>query len=105
MGQVRLTAVTSKNLKQLLPKILHQIEKKHEQRHDLILEAWPKLIGERLAPMTKADSFVDGILTIKVRSSSLLSVLEQHEKTNLLKQLRAKFPSISIRNIRFQIGY
>lgn len=104
MGQVRSTAVTSKNLKQLLPKILHQIEKNHEQRHDLILEAWPKLIGERLAPKTKADSFVDGILTIKVKSSSLLSVLEQHEKANLLKQLRAKFRSISIRNIRFLIG-
>lgn len=104
MGQGRLTDVTSKNLKHLLQKILRQIEKNHEERHDLILNAWPKLIGVRLAPLTTATSFVDGVLTVKVRSSSLLSVLAQHERAKLLKQLREMFPSISIRNIRFHIG-
>lgn len=104
MGQGHSTAITSKNLKHLLPKFLRQIEKNHLQRHDLILDYWPKVIGERLAFMTKAETFVDGILTIKVRSSSLLSVLAQNERANLLKKLRAKFPSINIRNIRFHIG-
>jgi len=73
-------------------------------RPDLILAAWPSIIGERLAPMTKTVSFVDGVLTIKVRNSSLLSLLAQHEKPRLLKELRKKFPSAAIRNIRFHIG-
>ncbi len=98
------TATTSKSLRQLLPSVLRQIGRRHEERPDLILAAWPSLIGERLAPMTKAVSFVDGILTIKVRNSSLLSLLAQHERAKLLKDLRRKFPNAKIHNIRFCIG-
>ncbi len=98
------TQTTSKNLKQLLPSVLHQIGRSHQMRPDLILAAWPSLIGERLAPMTKEVSFVEGVLTIKVRNSSLLSLLSQHESPRLLKELRKKFPNVSIRNIRFCIG-
>lgn len=98
------TALTTKSLRQLLPSVLQQIGKNFQQRPDLILTVWPSLIGERLAPMTQAVSFVEGILTVKVRNSSLLSLLTQHERPRLLKQLREKFPSVTIRNIRFCIG-
>lgn len=98
------TATTTKNLKQLLPSVLSQIGRSHQERPDLVLAAWPTLIGDRLAPMTKAVSFVDGVLTIKVRNSSLLSLLAQHESPKLLKELRKKFPNVNIRNIRFFIG-
>ena len=98
------TATTSKSLRQLLPSVLRQIGRRHEERPDLILAAWPSLIGERLSPMTKAVSFVDGVLTIKVRNSSLLSLLAQHERPRLLRELRMKFPNATIRNFRFCIG-
>lgn len=98
------TTPTSKNMKSLLPSVLRSISKRHQQRPDLILAAWPGVIGERLAPMTKAVSFDNGFLTIKVRNSSLLSLLAQHERSRLLKELRAKFPNATIRNIRFIIG-
>ncbi|MBS0628997.1 MAG: DUF721 domain-containing protein [Verrucomicrobia bacterium] len=98
------TATTSKNLKALLPSIMRDIGRCHQERPDLILAAWPLLIGERLAPMTKAASFEEGILTVKVRNSSLLSLLAQHESVRLLKELRKKFPNANIRNIRFIIG-
>jgi len=98
------TATTSQHLKQLLPKVFLQIQRRHEQRPDLVLAAWPSLIGERLAPMTQAVSFVEGVLTIKVKNSSLLSLLTQHERPRLLKELRRKFPKGQIRNIRFCIG-
>jgi len=98
------TATTSKNLRQLIPSVLRQIGRRHQERPDLILAAWPELVGGRLAPMTRAVSFVDGILTVKVRNSSLLSLLAQHERAKLLKQMRKKFPSAKIYNIRFVIG-
>lgn len=98
------TRVTSKSIKQLLPTLLKEIGARHQMRPDLILAAWPSLIGEHLAPMAKAISFIDGVLTIKVRNSSLLSLLAQHEKSRLLKELRSKFPHVLIRNIRFSIG-
>lgn len=99
-----LTALTSRNLKDLLPSFLRGVSKKKQARPDLILAAWPELIGPRLAPMTRAVSFVDGLLSVKVRNSSLLSLLVCHERKRLLKELRQKFPHATIRNIQFSIG-
>lgn len=98
------TASTTKNIRHILPGVLKKIGKRYEERPDLILAAWPLLVGERIASMTKASSFVDGILTIKVKNSSLLSLLTQHERPRLLRELRAQFSSAKIRNIRFRIG-
>lgn len=95
---------TGKSIKQLLPSLLNQIGGAFQERPDLILAAWPHLISEQLAPRTKAVSFEQGILLIKVKDSTLLSLLSLHEKTRLLKSLRDQFPSVNIRNIIFRIG-
>ncbi|NDD57918.1 MAG: DUF721 domain-containing protein [Chlamydiae bacterium] len=98
------TAKTTKELSQILPDALRKLGANFEQRPDLILAIWPELIGEKLAPMTQAVSFVEGILTVKVRNSSLYSLLSQHEKPKLVKALRSRFPSVIIRNINFRLG-
>lgn len=98
------TATTSKNLKQILPSIMREIGQNHRERPDLVLAAWPELIGQKLAPMTKAISLVEGVLTVRVSNSSLLSLLAQHESPRLLKELRKKFPNVNIRTIRFCVG-
>jgi hypothetical protein len=104
MAEKVLTALTTKSLRSLLPGVLQGITATVQQRPDLILAAWSSLIGERLAPMTEAVSFREGILTVKVRNSSLLSLLTQCERPRLLKNLRSRFPEAEIRNIRFCIG-
>lgn len=98
------TAPTSKYLCQLLPKIMKKIGHLQELRPDLVLAAWPSFVGERIASMTAPVSFINGILTIKVRNSSLLSLLAQHEKLRLLRVFREKFPHVKIQDIRFYIG-
>lgn len=98
------TKLTGKKLKDLLPDFLSQIDKNFRERPDLILAAWPGVIGEKLAPMAQALSFNDGVLTVKVKNSALHSLLVQHEKAKLLKRLRERFPSSGIRNIIFRIG-
>ncbi len=98
------TEPTSKPIGKLLPRILKDIGALQKDRPDLIVAAWAELIGERFAPMAKASSFEGGVLTVKVRNSSLLSLLVQHEKPRLLRALKEKFPSVAIRDIRFNIG-
>jgi hypothetical protein len=93
-----------KSLSALLPEALRRIGDNYGDRPDLILLAWPKIIGEKLAPMTHAVSFDAGVLTVKVDNSTLYSLLSQHEKAKLLERLRAQFPKITIRNIIFRIG-
>lgn len=98
------TRPTSKSLKDLLPKFLERVTKSHEQRGDLILAAWPEVIGEKHAPMTEAASFDRGVLTVKVKNTTLYSLLLHHEKFRLLKNLKERFPKAEIRNIIFRIG-
>lgn len=98
------TRVTNHTLNDLLPSILAQIGERHELRPDLLLAAWPEVIGAKLAGMTRALSFRDEVLVVAVRNSTLYSLLHQHEKHRLLKALREKFPQVPIKNILFRIG-
>jgi hypothetical protein len=98
------SGLTNKQLKDLLPKALGSIGALHRDRPDLVVAAWPQVIGEKLTAMTKAISFDKGVLYVKVSNSTLYSLLSQHERGRLLKSLREKFPSVEIKNIHFRIG-
>lgn len=96
--------LTNKQSRDLLPKVLGKIGNVYRDRPDLILAAWPQIIGEKLAPMAKAVAFDKGLLIVKVGNSTLYSLLAQHERGRLLKSLREKFPSVEIKNIHFRMG-
>ncbi len=98
------TELTTCDMRTLLPRVLGQIERLHQDRPDLIVEAWPDLIGSQLAPMTQATSFDQGILWVRVGNSTLYSVLMQHERVRLLGKLRERFPAVEIKNIVFRLG-
>jgi len=95
---------TNKMLVDLLPKALASITRVYKDQGSLILSSWPEIIGEKLAPMTKAVAFEDGILMVQVANSTLYSLLATHEKKKLLHLLQKKFPSVNIRTITFRIG-
>lgn len=98
------TQVTSHQVIDLIPLVLSKIEKVYQQRSDLILLIWPEIIGEKLAKMTQAVSFSDGVLVVKVKNSTLHSLLNQHDKPRILSILRQRFPQVKIVDIFFQIG-
>lgn len=96
---------TTHQLSEVMPMILDQIAETFQDRPDLILAAWPDVIGPRLAVMTQAVSFIDGVLTVKVRNSTLNELLRsQNDKKKILEALRSKFPKIEIKTILFRIG-
>lgn len=95
---------TSHCVKDILPSVLAEIGEHYSERPDLVLAAWPEIIGPQLAPMTQAVSYVDGMLVVKVKNSTLHSLLSQHEKFKILASLRKKFPKLSINNIVFRVG-
>ncbi len=98
------TTPTGQELKKLLPDVLGKIGIHHAERPDLLLAAWSEVIGPRLAKYTEAVSFREGVLTVKVKNSTLYSLLAEHEKQRLLKSLQEKFPSVTIKNLIFRIG-
>ena len=98
------TQVTSHRIHDILPAVLAKIGDVYQQRSDLILAMWPELIGPKLASMAQAVSFVEGVLVVKVKNSTLHSLLSQNEKTRLVSLLRQKFPRVEIKTIHFRIG-
>lgn len=98
------TQLTTHRIGDVLPSVLATISEVHQQRPDLILAVWPEIIGPKLAPMTQAVSFIDGVLLVKVKNSTLHSLLNQNEKARILSRLRQKFPKTLIKTITFKIG-
>lgn len=95
---------TSHQVRDILPRILSDINARQHERPEAVLNAWPVLIGDKIAPMTRALSFRDGVLTVAVKNATLYSLLNEREKGKLLLRLRQTFPQISIHNIIFRIG-
>lgn len=98
------TQVTTHRLHDILPNVLTKISAVHHQQSDLILAMWPELIGPQLAGMAQAVSFVEGVLVVRVKNSTLHSLLSQNEKPRILGLLRKKFPQVEIKTISFRIG-
>lgn len=98
------TKLTTHRVSELLPVVLSQIGKVYEDRPDLVLAAWPDVIGSNLAPMTQAVSFVDGVLIVKVKNSALYQLLSQNDNSRILNSLRQRFPNMKIKTIFFRIG-
>jgi len=98
------TRATTHKIGDLLSVLLTQINEGYQERPDLVLAAWPEIIGPKLSPMTQAVSFCEGILTVKVKNSTLYSLLSRHDKFRLLAAIQKRFPKANIQNIVFRIA-
>ena len=96
-------SVTTKHIREVLPSLLRLIGKSYSERPDLILHAWPEVVGNRLAPMTRALSFTNGVLLVHVNNSTLYSLLVQHDRPRILQNLRSRFPNTTIKNVVFRL--
>ncbi len=96
--------ITSLRLGEILPTVLRHIGRKYEKRADLIIAAWPEIIGAHLSSMTEAVLFEEGLLYVKVNNSTLHSVLNQVYRARIVRSLRDKFPGTEIKNVIFRIG-
>lgn len=98
------TEPTTHKMTDLLSDVVAHIRENYKDRPDLVLAAWPEVMGPQLASMTQAISFADGILHVKVKNSTLHSLLSQNDKAKIIASLKTKFPRIQIKNIVFRIG-
>ncbi len=95
---------TGKKIEDLLPEILTNLSGKVSDQPHLIIEAWPQVVGERIAKMSRAVSFDSGILKVLVKNSTLLSLLVEHEKHRLMASFQERFPKVNFQDIFFKIG-
>lgn len=98
------TQVVTHRLNEVLSVVLGQVSEAYKDRPDLILASWPEVIGPQLAPMTHAVSFLEGVLVVNVKNSTLYSLLSRNDKPRLLQNLRKMFPKVQIKTIHFKFG-
>ena len=94
------TQLPGRQIRDLLPELLGEIGRKSGDIRQEVFLFWKELLGEKLAPLAEPISLIEGVLTVKVKSGALYSVLCQQEKPRLLKKLQERFP---IRTIVFRI--
>ncbi len=97
------TKSSARKLSDLLPEIMQVIEKNKRQNPTAVLAYWKEVIGKELFPMTKAVKLEKGILFVKVKSSTLFSLLKQYEKHKLLKKIQKKFTAKVVRDLSFKL--
>ena len=96
--------LTTHNVGHLLSAALSKLHGVYQESPELVMAAWSEIIGPKLVSMTQVVSFCDGILTVKVKNATLLSLLSRHDKPRILAALRQKFPRVNIANIIFRIA-
>lgn len=95
---------TNKPIGPLLDELLAQIQKQTVHQGVEIVAAWEQVLGAQFASLTRAVGVQDGVLTVKVKSSTLYSLLHQHEKPRLLARLQELFPRAGLKDIVFRVG-
>lgn len=98
------TATTSKDLRDLLGPVLTNLNASFSAQKEEVFKAWSDIIGTNIAPLAIPVSFDKGILTIKVKSSTLYSLLCTRDKHKLLKELQERFSKATVQNIIFRVG-
>jgi hypothetical protein len=96
---------TTKKLDELLPFVLEKVQAKYLANPEMLIQSWPKIIGEKLAAMTRVIRFQDKVLYVAVKSSTLLSLLHtSKDKERILQVIKNTLPGIVCENIVFRIG-
>lgn len=98
------TALTTRNFSDLLVNVFSDISSRYQEKPEVVLLAWQEVIGPQFAPMTQAVSFVNGVLLVKVKNSTLHSLLSRHDKHRLLAALQKRVPQADVQNIHFRIA-
>ena len=70
------------------------------ENDDLLKRA--RIIGEKLSGLAQVKSLNNGILVIKVNSSSLNQLLSTTEKPKILLKLKTQYPFLRIKNVVFK---
>jgi hypothetical protein len=71
---------------------------------DRVMRIWAEVVGPEVAKLARAESFLEGVLRVKVQNSTLLSLLARQERPRLMKELQKRLPKGKITRIIFQLG-
>jgi predicted nucleic acid-binding Zn ribbon protein len=88
----------------VLPKLMQRLGLRERLHEAEAMDAWSKIVGEFIAAHSAPVALRDGILYVRVLQPALHYELEQVSKLEILRKLKKRFGSKTIRDIRFRVG-
>ena len=89
---------------ELLPKIMQRLGLRERLHEAEVIDAWSKIVGEFIAAHSAPVALREGVLYVRVLQPALHYELEQISKSEILRKLKQRFGSKTIRNVRFRVG-
>ncbi|MCI5052209.1 MAG: DUF721 domain-containing protein [Simkaniaceae bacterium] len=94
---------TGRLIGSLLPRVLKGIQKEVESEVQVVFDTWYEVVGKRLAPMTEAQAFTNGVVFVKVKNATLHSIFSANQKKRLIDEMHKKLPGVRINALVFRI--
>ena len=88
----------------VLPNLMQRLGLKERLHETEVMEAWAKIVGEFIAAHSAPVALRDGIVYVRVLQPALHYELEQISKAEILRKLKQRFGTRTIRDIRFRLG-
>ena len=88
----------------LMPKLMQRLGLRERLRETEVIEAWSKIVGDFIAAHSAPVALREGILYVRVLQPALHYELEQISKSEILRKLKQRFGTKTIRDIRFRVG-
>jgi len=89
---------------ELVPKMMQRLGLRERLHETEVIDTWSKIVGEFIAAHSAPFALREGILYVRVLQPVLHYELEQVSKIDILRKLKQRFGSKTIRDVRFRIG-
>jgi predicted nucleic acid-binding Zn ribbon protein len=88
----------------VLPKLMQRLGLRERLQETEVIEAWSKIVGEFIAAHSAPVALREGVLYVRVLQPALHYELEQVSKIEILRKLKRRFGTKTIRDLRFRVG-
>ena len=89
---------------ELVPKLMQRLGLRERLHETEVIDAWSKIVGDFIAAHSAPVALREGVLYVRVLQPALHYELEQVSKSEILRKLKQRFGSKTIRDVRFRVG-
>ncbi|MGK0185161.1 MAG: hypothetical protein ACI9R3_000936 [Verrucomicrobiales bacterium] len=100
----RKTHVFEHPISDLVPGIMRKVGVQDQINAEAITAEWQAIVGDFLGANSRPVRLQHRVLTIAVLQSTLLYLLEQEFKREILTKVRARFGEKTVRDVKFTVG-
>lgn len=89
-----------KPINKVIDRLLRNLGIETKVKENMAIVLWPEIVGERISLESKAQKVIDGVLFVKVESSTWRTELLLH-KEKIIKKINKRIGKPVIAEIRF----